>query len=199
MKAIETTYRGYRFRSRLEARWAVFFDALGMQWEYEPEGFDLDGMRYLPDFHLPELKHWVEVKPSDEALQLDAPKLAGFVSALPRNEALLLLSGIPDERAGCFVHPVMWCGTEGQHLAWCAFFALLSNDDAPRLARLDLSQGMAAALDIRPDERDIGVRLDRWTCSHQFFHQPRPLKRVHDAYSAARRARFEHGETPRTT
>lgn len=41
IRAIETKYKGYRFRSRLEARWAVFFDALGVQWEYEPEGFDL--------------------------------------------------------------------------------------------------------------------------------------------------------------
>ncbi len=38
-KAIETLYKGYRFRSRLEARWAVFFDALGLKWEYEKEGF----------------------------------------------------------------------------------------------------------------------------------------------------------------
>lgn len=51
IKAIETRYRGYRFRSRLEARWAVFFDALGIEWQYEPEGFELaDGTRYLPDF-----------------------------------------------------------------------------------------------------------------------------------------------------
>jgi hypothetical protein len=41
IKAIETRYKGYRFRSRLEARWAVFFDALGVEWEYEKEGFDL--------------------------------------------------------------------------------------------------------------------------------------------------------------
>lgn len=53
MKAIETVYNGYRFRSRLEARWAVFFDELGLDWEYEPEGFDLgDGVYYLPDFLL---------------------------------------------------------------------------------------------------------------------------------------------------
>ena len=32
-KAIETKYKGFRFRSRLEARWAVFFDALGIEWE----------------------------------------------------------------------------------------------------------------------------------------------------------------------
>lgn len=51
IKPIETYYHGYRFRSRLEARWAVFFDALGLEWEYEPEGFELeDGSRYLPDF-----------------------------------------------------------------------------------------------------------------------------------------------------
>ena len=71
MKAIETEYKGYRFRSRLEARWAVFFDACGVKWEYEPEGFDLgDGLYYLPDFLLHDvwirnsIKHdlWVEVK-----------------------------------------------------------------------------------------------------------------------------------------
>jgi hypothetical protein len=40
-KPIETRYAGCRFRSRLEARWAVFFDRLGIAWEYEPEGFEL--------------------------------------------------------------------------------------------------------------------------------------------------------------
>lgn len=51
MKAIDTQYKGYNFRSRLEARWAVFFDALGLKWEYEPEGFEFDdGTKYLPDF-----------------------------------------------------------------------------------------------------------------------------------------------------
>jgi hypothetical protein len=64
MKAIETQYAGCRFRSRLEARWAVFFDHLGVKWEYEPEGFDLDGVWYLPDFYLPD-HGWVEVKPSE--------------------------------------------------------------------------------------------------------------------------------------
>ena len=53
IQPIETKYKGYRFRSRLEARWAVFFDALGVEWEYEPEGFQLpSGKKYLPDFRL---------------------------------------------------------------------------------------------------------------------------------------------------
>lgn len=51
IKPIETEYKGYKFRSRLEARWAVFFDEIGAKWEYEPEGYVLnDGTMYLPDF-----------------------------------------------------------------------------------------------------------------------------------------------------
>jgi hypothetical protein len=63
IKAIETHYNGYCFRSRLEARWAVFFDAAGIRYEYEKEGYDLDGVRYLPDFWLPDLSCWYEIKP----------------------------------------------------------------------------------------------------------------------------------------
>lgn len=64
MKAIETHYNGYRFRSRLEARWAVFFDELRIKYQYEPEGFNLgDNVWYLPDFYLPEQECWLEIKP----------------------------------------------------------------------------------------------------------------------------------------
>lgn len=49
---IETVYNGYRFRSRLEARWAVMFDALHIKYEYEPEGFEKDDVYYLPDFRI---------------------------------------------------------------------------------------------------------------------------------------------------
>ena len=63
IKAIDTRYKGYRFRSRLEARWAVFFDAMGCRWDYELEGFVLsNGIHYLPDFYLPEYELFVEIK-----------------------------------------------------------------------------------------------------------------------------------------
>jgi hypothetical protein len=61
-KPLETHYNGYRFRSRLEARWAVFFDTAGIPYRYEPEGFDLGGVWYLPDFWLPDQQVWVEIK-----------------------------------------------------------------------------------------------------------------------------------------
>jgi hypothetical protein len=67
ISAIETRYDGCRFRSRLEARWAVFFNEAGLrdQWHYEVEGFRIDTaigrVNYLPDFWL-ECGQWVEVK-----------------------------------------------------------------------------------------------------------------------------------------
>lgn len=42
MKSIVTEYGGYKFRSRLEARWTVFLDAVREPWEYEVEGYDVD-------------------------------------------------------------------------------------------------------------------------------------------------------------
>ena len=60
---LPTRYGGILYRSRTEARWAVFFDHLGINALYEPEGYDLgNGIWYLPDFLLPDLDLFVEVK-----------------------------------------------------------------------------------------------------------------------------------------
>ena len=90
IKAIETLYKGYRFRSRLEARWAVFFDALGIKYKYEEYGFEkevFDGevYRWLPDFYLPDLGAWVEVKGGKPSLKDAAKmgKLLDYGSPLP--------------------------------------------------------------------------------------------------------------------
>lgn len=88
IKPIETIYNGYRFRSRLEARWAIFFDALGIEYEYEPEGFVLtSGKCYLPDFKVKcygtrgecadePFDLWIEVKGA--MTQEDADKIHEF-------------------------------------------------------------------------------------------------------------------------
>lgn len=57
-----THYDGYRFRSRLEARWAVFFNNIGLEYEYEMEGFDMEECSYLPDFYIPSIDRWFEIK-----------------------------------------------------------------------------------------------------------------------------------------
>lgn len=65
--AIPTTYRGVLMRSRLEAKWAAFYDLVQWRWAYEP--IDLNG--YIPDFvlefHRPML---VDIKPSLELTAL---------------------------------------------------------------------------------------------------------------------------------
>lgn len=94
IKAIETQYNGYLFRSRLEARWAVFFDAMGIKYDYEPEGFELeDGSRYLPDFFLPKFHYggiFTEVKPPGDPF-LRTRKFSQYLS-----HPILLLPGPPN-------------------------------------------------------------------------------------------------------
>ena len=110
IKAIETRYKGYRFRSRLEARWAVFFDTLGIAWEYEKEGYDLgDAGWYLPDFWLPEWNMWVEIKgqtpdKTEEGklfalIQRNNDGRAAFFVGMPDTSGIsVLYRGTPDDR-----------------------------------------------------------------------------------------------------
>lgn len=111
LKAIETQYKGYRFRSRLEARWAVFFDAIQAPYAYEPEGFDLDGEWYLPDFKLlhgpmacpctAEVRdafgwsdeddyRWVEIKPDGGTVRPGTVKALAALAEAGRKPAYLL-------------------------------------------------------------------------------------------------------------
>lgn len=65
IEARQTRYNGVTFRSKLEAQWAVFWDELGVKWEYEPQTFLLsDGKQYTPDFWIVDLGLWVEIKPN---------------------------------------------------------------------------------------------------------------------------------------
>lgn len=82
---IPTTYEYSNFRSRLEARWAAFFDLIGWRWTYEP--FDSSG--YIPDFLVHGASPFlVEVGPcvtvADYAKKGDKPR-----SAFPVHEEVL--------------------------------------------------------------------------------------------------------------
>ncbi len=72
MEGIATMYHGRRFRSRLEARWAVMFDLVGWRYEYEP--YDLSG--WIPDFALFGAEEiLVEVKPYSSLKEFDTGNL----------------------------------------------------------------------------------------------------------------------------
>jgi hypothetical protein len=69
MKVIQTEYKGLKYRSRTEARWAVVFDVLGWQHHYEPNGFELPSGGYFPDFYLPDVDAYFEVKGREPSAQ----------------------------------------------------------------------------------------------------------------------------------
>ena len=42
----------------------MFFDTIGLRYEYEPEGYKIENAgQYLPDFFLPETEVYIEIKP----------------------------------------------------------------------------------------------------------------------------------------
>jgi len=203
IKPIETFYHGYRFRSRLEARWAVFFDALNVRFEYEPEGFDLgNGEYYLPDFRV---KCWgdrgsIFEEPYDLYIEVkgrmtedDANKIRKFakdpnVGHLPiweqadeyerlmnEKNMVLIVGNIPEEG--------------------CAY-------DARELGAYDPMNGIK----IYPYNYELidGDHFAAFPAAHKgkFFlcgddsNYCWNEEEVERAYRLARQARFEHGETP---
>ena len=64
MKAIPTIYNGIELKSRFEANVAYLFSQLSLKWQYEPTSFLLPecGLHYMPDFYLPQVSLWTEVR-----------------------------------------------------------------------------------------------------------------------------------------
>ena len=112
MKVIETEYKGTKYRSRTEARWAVFMDAVHFPFVYEPEGFDLgsDGW-YIPDFWLPSIDKFMEIKP-----EIVPPGRTSPVEALCRStqKDVITFCGMPTmpDLAGD-------CREDGYLAVWC--------------------------------------------------------------------------------
>ncbi len=96
IKPIETVYSGYRFRSRLEARWAVFFDYLKIKWEYEKEGFDFGDKKYLPDLWLSTVNMWAEIKPGKFT---EKEKELAILLANQTGYPVLMLDGVPENKS----------------------------------------------------------------------------------------------------
>lgn len=196
IKAIETQYKGYRFRSRLEARWAVFFEKLGLKWEYEPEGFEVDGgVMYLPDFRVVMpcgFTRWYEIKPSNV---LEDDKVSLFRKALPDSSGISLLSGDPaqmmdlvqsDDNGGICPR----CGAIG------SFEYVSCGEDNADIGCFDCDMDTPSGgghpqedgvwMPYRPHKGAIIVDIQDWR-KFSFLTIP-------DACVAARSARFEHNE-----
>lgn len=163
-----TKYAGILFRSRLEARWAVFFDALGIAWEYEPETFVRDGHHYTPDFAIPANRDfmagervYVEVKPTEEAITEAMPKMKA--TSLP----LVIVGPVPPSGQGHPLHPVLYHFGGEQRWEWMGFYrsgpAWTGVDESPKLGQF------------------LGAIHTSWPASAD----------VQSAYNAARNERFD--------
>lgn len=228
MRAIETCYAGRRFRSRLEARWAVFLDAIGRPWDYEREGYRLPSGAYLPDFWLPHANPngtggvWLEIK-GQEPTEREWAVLAELTLATGCPGVLLWGPPVPGEFRTDEVFWTPW--VEGQP----------PFDPTPEGIRAAVLRGehpdLVEAMDD-PDNHlsDIPNRVLHFAACHQadcpsrypvvyeehgdemptslllvLRHElppdpgdPADLRRVFAALRAASTARFEHGERPST-
>lgn len=189
IKAIETSYAGCRFRSRLEARWAVFFNTAGIPWQYEPQGFVIAGRPYLPDFYLPECGTWVEVKGHAGAVEVGFMREAAGALRPPNLEgpSLILLGDIPipDKGSYQYDHTAEYPEEYDLDPGWWA--PEPSGDDQYpagfghyKLKRRLWTFGTPLA-DARPGE-----------CVYDYEEEV--FDEVLHAYQAARSARFEHGQ-----
>lgn len=173
IKAIQTEYRGRLFRSRLEARWAVIFDYLGIKYEYEEQGYDVGyGIRYLPDFILyggqERCPHKLYVEVKGEMNRNDAAKMKLFAESKP----LYIVGAIPED-----IRDIA-NGLDTEY--GCAYYNFATVDGDYFGAVLGACKGGGWGL--------FGADSNYW----QFMDE----EKTQMAYSIGRQARFEHGETP---
>ncbi len=202
IKAIETEYNGYKFRSRLEARWAVFFDEAEIKYEYEPEGFEINfndpsnTVRYLPDFHLPDFDVYCEVKPNDQKLFEDSSKIGWMVDFDgPMGNGLIILGQIPyydfynDE---LFPAHDMLYWNEGVELKRVRFKMRRHGYPTELLNVADDLDYSTAEI---PEKASTDATLYKeFSFNHVMTMKDAGIEQL--AYKAARQARFEYGETP---
>lgn len=176
-RGLETNYNSYRFRSRLEARWAVFFDALRLPYRYEPEGFDLgNGVYYLPDFWLPGLQLWVEVKPAPEMYDQATMEKCSRLAAATGKTCIALVGDVwpVDERVeqSHFIHSGEGCWDNAQR--WC---------QCPNCGAIGFQfRGWSERLPCACRDPHGSSRKDDTSASYHLMR----------AYQAARSARFEN-------
>ena len=182
IKAIETRYKGCRFRSRLEARWAVFLDAMGIDWQYEPQGYVVDGTPYLPDFFVPAWGWFIEIKPTWEAVNDADMKIHSLVVGTQR-PLLLVVGSVGLGEYGTAIYlpnppevTAIYHGFgEFSECGLCQNLCLLSSERSVGA----FVHFAACVVDPRVTFTFVGGASDA----------------INEAYIAARSARFEFGES----
>lgn len=191
LKPIQTYYDRYLFRSRLEARYAVCFNHIGLKYEYEPEGYNFDnvGTRtvnyfgdyrsidlnvgyYLPDFRFTDVDDWLEIK-GVEPNELEFRRLLALAFSSNRG------------------HSYCFAGNIGDHKAYHAYRTLKAENSELAIYTID----PYLAFDLIRNERysDIPDNLDEGTYTIRLQARVRLNRNLYnDGLIAGRMARFEH-------
>ena len=205
IKAIQTDYNGYRFRSRLEARWAVFFDAGDIKYQYEPEGYETESGRYLPDFYLPNQQVHVEVKGQRDGYQREVLRIRQFIRWGGPIRRVVILSDVPKstEDGGLWHFPAYYFDGRDDCVkpGWFFFYDCddgidgnisFAHYDLPRINTWNMSRN---DFSISPESDHGEINPKTYSAEYNNLNYERN-KTTFEAWNKARRARFEYGETP---
>ena len=158
----ETFYAGIKMRSRLEARWAIFFDALELKWQYEPRTFRTPDGGYIPDFYIRARRpYWLEAK-GKEPEERDYTR-ARAVETETRLKLRFLVGSIPEFSVnGTLPHTTVrvYSGGKWRPAVWKAGWNPARVEDALAIAR-----------SAHADENDVmvpGVGIGRVVGSRPF-------------------------------
>ena len=185
------------FRSRLEARWAVFFDAMGIRYHYENEGYQVslpngEIIRYLPDFYLPDYNMFAEVKGVDCLGQIpkeDAEKMSWMINqGGPCSNGIILLGNIPNPVNAFMMDWAIWKWYKGE-ITFGYSIGDEPSDDG-------LWDGMKCGNAPYHFNKDNDLTLTGTLTFDDFDWIHTRKAAVEIALTKARQARFEHGETP---
>ena len=214
IKAIQTQYKGYHFRSRLEARYAVLFDSLGLEWEYESEGFDLgDGVYYLPDFLIKTLAGdvYVEVKGGlkngSDLDVVDRLKILSLVEKMPHGCSVYILGDMPKEGLSHIFTCISKQNDKGitfkvEMVYWYSAYGLTeaAGSGTWRVCNGFRDNGLNHTIygargyaDRKSPNGDYYLNITNY-----FVESKTEYSSVYNAYKAARSARFEHGQSGST-
>jgi hypothetical protein len=137
IRSRKVPYGGTTFNSLLEARWAVFMDCLEVAYQYEPHWAEVESalrrVRYKPDFLLPRLDKYLEIKPRKPS-GVDVTKACGWASGFGDVVVLFNLNPPDEDNENGWLYrcktadfdekPTRWGS-----ICWC---------ECPRCSRVDL-------------------------------------------------------------
>lgn len=110
--ALPTVYNGANYYSRLEAKWACFFENANIKFTYEAQGYSInDNTKYNPDFYFPDYDIYGEVKGNIKYWQKDIERASKFLASKSPFKGIMIFGDIPEyftDRGSVYWFPFLY-------------------------------------------------------------------------------------------